>query len=448
MRIVVIGGGGVGQHLASAVAPGAAVIVVDPNPEALAEVEERVDALTLCGNGTHRDTLRKAEVHKADLVVAVSDNDTANITAAALASGLGARRSVARVDDPGFYDTTAAYERSVLGVHAVLCASRLVSGELLRMLTGRDCRHTFALAGGALHGAIVEVGEGSPALAQAPQRLATAGSEVVRAVVRGGRVRAAAEVTSLGEGDALLMVGNPIDVARVVRYVRDQQASRAVLIGGGEIGSQLAASMSRFENDVRLLEQDRARCETLAATLPDVRVIHGDGTNLSLLRDERIGLCGSMCAVTQSDEVNLMASLLGQELGVKRTLALVHRPGYAQVYDHLGIHGTTSAHEVLASVLRWMLPGRRIVTRAGLPGTDDEVIEARVPPIDGRRLTPRDLPLPVGSVLLGTRRPDGTSARSDDDLVGGEHVVVAMRSGQGRELERAFEKLGGRKDPA
>jgi trk system potassium uptake protein TrkA len=441
MRIVLIGGGGVGRHLAASLGEDAEVVVIDPNAESLAEIEEGVDALTLRGDGTHRGSLRQAEVHRADLVVAVTGSDTVNVAAAALATDMGARRSVARVDDPGFYDTPAAYERDVLGIHALLCASRLVSGELLRMLTGGDCRDSFSLAGGALHGAVVDVPAESPALGQVPNKLRTAGTDAVRAVVRGTRVRAVAEVGEVEAGDALLVVGRPVSVARVVRYVHERDAARAVLVGGGDIGSQLARFLSDFERDVRVVENDRNRCEELAAILPDVRVIHGDGTNLPLLRDERIGMCASLCAVTKSDEVNLMASLLGRELGVRRTLSLVHRPGYAPVYDHLGIHGTTSAHEVLTQVLRWLLPDRMVVGSAQISGSDHEVVEVRVPAPGRKRVGARDLPLPPGALLLGVLRGHDEIGRADDELGGHEHLLLVIRGGQRRELERAMSRL-------
>lgn len=441
MRIVVIGGGGVGRHLAASVSHDAEVIVIDPDPEALAHVEEGVDALTLRGDGTHRQSLRQAEVHRADLVVAVTGSDTANVAAAALATDMGARRSVARVDDPGFYETPAAYERNVLGIHALLCASRLVSGELLRMLIGGDCRDTFSLAGGALHGVVVEVPAESPALGQAPGKLRTPGAESVRAIVRGTRVRGVTEVGEVEAGDALLALGAPVEVARVVRYVHERSSTRPVLIGGGDIGWQLSRFLSAFENDVRVIEHDRARCEALAADLPGVRVIHGDGTNLALLRDERIGMSGSLCAVTKSDEVNLMASLLGRELGVRRTLALVHRPGYAPVYDHLGIHGTASAHEVLSRVLRWLMPDRVVVGRADISGGDHELLEMRVPPLGRKHLTARDLPLPPGALLLGVVRGGQQLENTQDDLEGDEHVICVIRAGQRRELERALGRL-------
>lgn len=441
MRIVLIGGGGVGRHLAGSLGHEAEVIVIDPDPNALSEVEEGVDALTLRGDGTHRGSLRQAEVHRADLVVAVTGSDTVNVAAAALATDMGARRSVARVDDPGFFDTPAAYERNVLGIHALLCASRLVSGELLKMLTGGDCRDSFSLAGGALHAVVVEVPPESPALGQVPNKLRTQGTEAVRAVVRGTRVRGVAEVGEVEAGDALLVVGRPVAVARVVRHVHQRDAARAVLIGGGDIGSQLATFLAEFEDDVRVVENDRARCEQLAASLPDVRVIHGDGTNLALLRDERIGMSGSLCAVTKSDEVNLMASLLGRELGVRRTLALVHRPGYAPVYDHLGIDGTTSAHEVLSRVLQWLMPDRMIVRSAELTGSDHEIVEMRVPHLRRKRVGARDLPLPPGALLLGVLRGHDELGRIDDDLAGHEHLLLVIRSGQRRELERSLARL-------
>lgn len=441
MRIVVIGAGGVGRHLATTVDPHASVVVIDRDQKALDATEETVDALTLRGDGTHRQTLREAEVPKADLVVAVTNHDTINLAAAALASDMGARRAIARIDDPGFYATMAPYERNVLGIHAVLCASRLVGSSLLRMLTGRYCRDTASLAGGMLHGAIVSVPEDSPAIGQAPSRLRVAGNDCVRAIYRGTRLRSISDVTAIAAGDDVIMIGDPGAVARVVHFVHKRDRARAVLVGGGEIGTLLARALSDFERDVRLVEIDRARCEVIAAELPNVRVIHGDGTNLALLRDERIGLCGSLCAVTHSDEVNLMASLLGKELGVHATLALVHRPGYAPVYDHLGIDGTTSAHEVLAAALRSLLPGKRIVERWSLDPTPFEVVQVRAPVLKSGRVTGRDLPIPAGGLLLGVHGGDGERLRTDRPLEGHEHLIVGLRTAQVSELETALARI-------
>lgn len=440
MRIVVIGAGAVGRHLATSVDPDASVVVVDRDDSQLQIAEESLDALTLRGDGTHRRTLEAAEVARADLVVAVTDNDTVNLTAAALASTMGARRTIARVDDPGFYATDAPFEREVLGIHAVLCASRLVGSALLRMLTGRYCRITHALEGGMLHGVVVTVPEDSPAIGQAPGRLRVGGTGCVRAVYRGARLRSVSDVTEVAAGDDLILIGRPATVARSVHFIHKRDRARALLVGGGEIGTLLASAMSAYERDVRIIELDRQRCEVVAADLPTVRVIHGDGTNLTLLRDERVGLCGSLCAVTHSDEVNLMASLLGKELGVGSTLALVHRPGYAPVYDHLGIDGTTSAHECLAAALRSLTPGRRIIERWRIEPTPFEVVEVRAPKLTGR-IRARDLPIPAGALLLGVHAGDGGALRSEAPLNGGEHLLIGLRSAQVNELDSALNRL-------
>ena len=138
-----------------------------------------------------------------------------------------------------------------------------------------------------------------------------------------------------------------------------------------------------------------------------------------------------------------MSSLLSNELGVEHTFALVHRPGYASVYAHLGIDGTTSAHEVLASTLQWLLPGRTVVSSATLPDSDWSILELRVPHNLPRQLRVRDLSLGASTRILGVLpHSDPTIApEANPVLQGGEHLLVACPIRDRRSAERGVTRL-------
>jgi trk system potassium uptake protein len=449
MRVIVLGAGEVGRHLARALSAEAEVIIVDSDPNALAIAEDELDVLTLRGDVTHRQVLAQAEVGRADLCVSVTGHDAVNVSAAVLAKSAGAVRVVARVDDPGFYRANEGVEKNVSGIDACVCASRLIGGELLRLVTSIDTRFTTSLVGGAVHAALIELDEDSPVKGRAPTDLRTRGDALVRAVMRGTTIRAASEVSALDDGDRIIIVGTPVAVAEMARTVSLHEGGRAVLMGGGDVGVQLARTLAALTRDIRIVESERPRCEELARLLPSVTVLHGDATNLAFLRDERMGLAELVLSVTGSDEINLMASLLSRELGARHTFALAHRPGYAAVYQHLGIDGTTSAHEILARTLQWLLPRRNIVGTAELPGLDWELLELRVPARLRRTLSVRDLSLGSSTVPLAvlaagkpTLGPD-VGAR----LEGGEHVIVAAPKGSTGDIERALKRTGGSSKP-
>ncbi|MBA3548224.1 MAG: NAD-binding protein, partial [Nannocystis sp.] len=159
MRVVIVGTGEVGRHLAHSLQHEAELILIDSDAQALLAAEENIDALSLVGDATHRRVLARAEVGRADLLIAVTPIDAVNLVCAALGRSMGARQVVARVDDPDFFVTDLGFERGVLGVDAVLCASRLVSVELLRMLAGVRALQVVPVAAGLVHVATHALGE-------------------------------------------------------------------------------------------------------------------------------------------------------------------------------------------------------------------------------------------------------------------------------------------------
>lgn len=443
MRIVIIGAGEVGRHLARSLQHEAELILIDSDSRELADAEEGLDTLTLVGDGRHRSVLRQAEVQRADLVLAVTANDSINVISAALARELGAARTVARVDDPAFYESERGIEVGVLGIEAALCASRLVGVELLRMLAGIRARQVLPCAFGVVQVASHVIGEDSPLLARTRAR-ATNWPEPIRAIVRAGQLRPIHEVEHAELGDIALLAAPPLRLLELLHELTPAAGElRSTIVGGGDVGLQLASLLAPRNLLDRLIERDRPRCWALADKLHDVQVLHGDGTNLAFLREEQIGRADALLAVTGSDEANLMASLLSRELGVNHVFALVHRPGYGGVYSHLGVTGTVSPHETIAQVIHGLLPRGIIIARHNLDELAVDVVELR-PAIAGLRVA--DIPLPPGAIPLAiagreVHAPKPRSTLSVDDV-----LVVALPGGRVGMLDKALRKpLGGGK---
>ena len=443
MRLLILGAGEVGRHLARSLSHEANVVLLDSDSAALAIAEEELDVLVMEGDATHRHTLEQAEVADADLVVSVAGHDSVNVAAGVLAKNLGARRVAARVDDPGFYRGPQGVEREVAGIDACVCSSRLVGVDLLRLVNEVEVGWTATFVGGATHVCVVEVGETTPLLGESVNR--SSASSLTRGILRGTGLRMPHECPTLEVGDRIVLAGPPVDVAAEARILQGSEPRRVVVIGGGAVGLQLARALSDISRDLSIVEGSRRRCEELAAVLPKTTVLHGDGTNLSFLREERVGAAGTVLAVTGSDEVNLMASLLSGELGTDHTFALVHRPGYASVYAHLGINGTSSAHEVLATTIQWLLPDRTIVRARSIPDSEWEVLELRLPYNLGRTLRARDVSLGAHGRILAVLDHDEPTIKSEANppLTGGEHLLVAAPANERRTIARSVAALGG-----
>lgn len=438
MRVVVVGAGEVGRHLGRSLHQEAELILVDSDAAALAHAEESIDALTLVGDATHRDVLTRAEVGRADLLVAVTPSDTVNLVCAALARGMGTRQTVARVDDPAFFATPLGFERGVLGVDAVLCASRLVSVELLRMLAGVRASHVIPVAAGLAHVATHTLGEDSPLLRGRGR--ATSWPDAIAAIVRGGHLRAVAEVEHAELGDVVLICGTPMTVLGVLHELTPASGSvRTTIVGGGDVGAQLARLLGGRELLDRVIERDRGRCQELAEQLHGVQILHGDGTNLAFLREEQVGRADALLAVTGSDEANLMTSLLAREVGVDHVFALVHRPGYAGVYSHLGVSGTVSPHETVAQVIHWLLPRGALVGRTSIGELGVEIVELRAGKLGVERVA--DVPLPPGSVVLAVTSESVRPARARASLAAAEHVIAVVPTTRSALLDKSLARI-------
>ncbi len=438
MRIVIIGAGEVGRHLGRSLQDEAELILVDVDARELANAEEGLDALTLAGDGTHRSVLRKAEVTRADLVISVTPNDSVNLVSAALAHELGAARTVARVDDPAYYDTDRGIEVGVLGIEASLCASRLVGVELLRMLAAIRARQVLPCAAGVVQVASQVIGEDSPLLTRSRAR-ATSWPEPIRAIVRAGQLRPVAEVEHAELGDIALLAAAPLPLLELLHALTPAAGNlRSTIVGGGDVGVQLASLLGPLGLLDRLIERERPRCWALAEQLHGVAVLHGDGTNIAFLRDEQVGRADALLAVTGSDEANLMTSLLAHELGVDHVFALVHRPGYAGVYSHLGVSGTVSPHETIAKVIHSLLPRGTIIAKHGLIDLAVDVVELRFG-VPGLRLA--DIPLPPGAIPMAIAGREVSSPKPRATLEVDDVLVVALPGGRIPMLDKALRRM-------
>jgi trk system potassium uptake protein TrkA len=194
---------------------------------------------------------------------------------------------------------------------------------------------------------------------------------------------------------------------------------------------------------VTLIDADGDRCGLLSRRLHQAVILHGDGTDLALLKEERVGDADVFVAASGDDETNLMASLLARQLGAGKTVTLVHRPDYVPTYELLGLDAVVSPRQFAAGqLLRYVRRGE-VVSVSLLEGGKVEVLEI-VPEagsaIVGHRLA--DLTLPRGAVLAAVARADGSVTVPDGKtvLASGDPVVVFTLPSVRAEVERLFRK--------
>ena len=427
MRIIIIGAGAVGTHLAERLSlEGQDVILIENDPQTASEVQERLDALVLVGNGASAAMLNEAEVARADLLIAVSSSDGANFLACYTAKKLGVKRTVARVQDPSLREGVAGLDVDVV-IDPVESAAR----EIVALLGETGVSELIEFGGGQLALVGGTATDASP-LVGAP--LTSLRSKVngfdwlATAVVRNGRTIVAHGDTTIREGDHLLLMveHDHIDGAKALIGIRENKIRRAIILGTTRVASLTASLLADEGLDVVMIDPDPARCRQMAERHGAALIVTGDPTDPEVLGEFRIDRDDAVVALTESDATNLIGSLVAKALGASATISRVNRLSYVGLLAGIGVDTTVSVRLAAAnSILRFVRRGK-IHSVATFDDTDAEAIEIEVDDRStavGKSLL--ELPLPAGAVIGGIlRRGEAFVPTGSTDIRPGDHLII------------------------
>jgi len=437
MYVVIIGMGEVGRHVVRTLEwDKHDVVVVDNDDGAIAWVEEHHDVATLKGYGAANDVLEKANAGAADMVVAVTDHDEVNLIAALAAKQMGARRVIARVQGSEWSgnhkDEGVSY--NLLGVDVVFNPRVLLAQEIVKIAQSHGALEVVDLANDAIEVVQMELAEGSRLIGKGLAKLHLPRGVLVGAVVRDGQLFIPGGADVLQPQDRVYLVGTPDKMIEAEDlFTTRREANRVCIVGGGVVGESLARGLVATKGEVLLIEMDRARAERLAADLPQVTVVHGDGTDLSLLNEERIGNYDLFVSLSHEDEINLMACLLAKRAGASRTAALVHRPDYIDIYRQLGVDLVLSPRTVASDHILRYCRRAELQSLTMLEDGQAEILEVVAQPnsrIVGMPV--RRMSLPRGSLLCAIIKPDGVIIPGGDDEVDAWDTVIVLATASAR----------------
>jgi len=447
MRIVIIGATETGRLLANFFSVRADdVVIVDQARDQLDTIDDDVDAMTLTGVPFHRQVLVDAGVPEAKIVFAVTGDDALNLVTASLSKEMGARVALARVDDPQFYQNHGI-EYGVLGIDAVMCSARIASMEILRAIQQLEAMYVSNMAGFSVQVALCHLGEDSPVLGEAPEGIHLAHGAAIRGVLRDDFLMGPEELRGLEVDDRVLVVAPvaamPDALQRLVAHERSQ---RAIIVGGGYAGMQVAVQLARPGVRVQLIEQDKARADYLAQALPNTTVIRGDGTSLELLSDLQIEGLDLFISLTQDDETNLTAALLARHLGVRHTYTIVRREGYRKVYKALGVDDVVERHAVLAQAMIETVLRASTPDLEPLPYSEHALLELEIPAQVGaahRDAVRLDaIPMPAHArILTHVRQGRVLQPMPSAHLRGGDVLVLAILPRHIQKITQALARL-------
>jgi trk system potassium uptake protein TrkA len=450
MDVVVVGAGEVGYHLAEILSREEhRVRVIELDPEQARRLREGLDVEVLVGDATRASVLTQAGVPRADLVVAVSNDDHVNMLACALARQLGARRVILRVRDPEQLAGYHYFYKQTLGFDLVLSTDELAAEEILGTVRQQRALEVESFADGRVQLRRLRLREPGELTSAPLAQLRLPSGVLVAAVVRREQLFVPAGDDRLEVDDQIYLIGRTAahDELEVLAGAPRPGRRSVVIMGGGGVGARVAQRLDDAPSvSVRLIERSAARAREIAAGFSrSVTVLVGDATDLDLLMEERVGEVDVFVATTGDDERNIVACQLARSLGVERTVALVNRASYRQVYDVLGVDRAISPRTLCANQILRFVRSRSLASVAVIAEGRAEVLELEVHYRDGRaERRVKQLGLPTGTVLGAVVRGEEVIVPDDETPVRkGDHVILFTLPDAVPAVEQVFRPGGG-----
>lgn len=343
MKIIIAGAGAVGTHLAKLLSrENHDITLMDESPEKLEDISSNFDILALPLAPSSISALNQAEVGKADLFIGVTPDEAHNMTACMLASKLGAKKTVARVDN---YEYTLPQHRDffkTVGIDSIIYPEMLAGKEILHNIKRSWIRQWWEVQDGALILIGVKVRQNAQILDKPLKDLCGTDSPYhIVAIKRGDETLIPHGGDCLRALDVVYFMTTP----KYVNYIRDlagkeeyPDVSNVIIMGGGSTAVHLVDAMPEYMH-AKIIEADARRAEKLneVVTNPRSMVIRGDGRDLSLLEEEGIRKTQAFCALTENSETNILACLAAKRLGVRKTVAMVENTDYISMAESLDI---------------------------------------------------------------------------------------------------------------
>ena len=445
MKIIIGGAGAVGTHLAELLSNEKQdIILMDEDKDKLSAMDSNFDLMTVCASPTSIMALKNAGVSDADLFIAVTPEESRNMTACMIATNLGAKKTVARIDNYEYLLPKHKEFFAKLGVHSLIYPEMLAAKDIVDAIKMSWIHQWWEFYGGAL----ILIGAKMKETAQILNvPLFELGSRNIPfhivAIKRGNE-------TIIPRGDDTIKLNDIVyftTTRKYVPYIRKISGKehypevRNVMIMGG---SRIAVRASQYIPDsmqVKIIESDLNRCHRLTDLVDDkVMIINGDGRDLDLLTEEGLKDTDAFVALTGNSETNILACLAAKRMGVTKTVAEVENIDYISMAESLDIGTVINKKMIAASHIYQMMLDADVANVKCLTFADADVAEFKVK--EGSRITQKpikDTGLPKGITIGGLiRNGEGQLVTGYTMIQPGDHVVVFCLGMMIKKAEKYF----------
>ena len=443
MKIIIAGAGEVGTHLAKMLSKeDQDITLLDSDQSRLDMIDSNYNLMTWNGSTSSFDSLSDVGVADADLYIAVTPYETRNITSCAIAKRLGAKKTVARIDNSEFLVPENKKVLRDIGTDFLIYPENVAANEIATALSHNWARYWAELHDGRLLLIGVKIHANSVLLNVKLKDLPVTTHDFhIAAIKRSSETIIPNGNDEILPGDIVYFITTPPFTQRVRELCgKTKRVIKKVLVMGG---SRITRRFARLYSDkfhIKILDKDMANCEEMATLFPDCEIVYGDGRDIEVLAENNIYQYDAFMAQTDSSETNILTCMTAKEFGVPKTIAEVENLQFFGQAENLNI-GSIINKKLLASshIYKILLDADESDSRFfALP--DAEVAEIYVKP--GAKITKgavKDLRLPFGMTLAALVRGDKVMLVSGNTHIEeGDFVVVFSIMGTLQKIEKWF----------
>ena len=448
MNILILGAGQVGSSLAIGLAQeNHEITLVDIQEELLTEIRNRVDLRTVLGNGAHPEVLEQAGAADAEMLVAITSSDEVNMVACQMAATrFDIAQCIARVRATEYLVLKDPPLTEMLPIEVPISPELIVSDNIERLIRQPGALQVIDLADGLVRLVAVRISPGAEAAGRNVSELYQSLPDVklhIAALYRNRRAMKPKPDTRLKALDEVFVLAPPKDIESVMEKLHSEIPTRnhnILIAGGGNIGKILASKL-QTDHNVKLIEKDASQAQMLSEQLGDTLVLHGDATDETLLTDENIEEMDIFCAITNSDEANILSAMQAKRMNTGTVIALINRLSYIDLVEESLDIAVSPQQATLSELLREIRRGDVLSAHSLRRGTA-EVLETNAhetAAIIGKAINELDLP---ASADIGALVRDGELLIPDDTMTiqPNDRVILFLSDKDTiRHVERLFQ---------
>lgn len=431
MNIAIIGVGKLGVKVCEALVGGDySITLVDTNDALLDRLSQQFDVMTVNEDARDINVLKEIGINKFQYVLVATGRDENNLVIGSFAKKLGCHRVIVRVRDPE-YMKHFEFIRTSMCIDYIVNPDFAITMEIYKYLSEKYTLNNGVFTSGRI--ALIEfkakrkkelIGLKMPEVRRLMPDM------LIAAISRNGKVIIPHGDDEIREDDAVYVVGEKNEIMELNKKVhvngKYTDLQKVMIIGGGKTGYYLAQRLADFGASVKLVEQSKERCQYLSTRIPNVMILHGDGTDMDMLEEENIDEMDAFVTATGYDEQNLLLALTAKQKGIEDVISKISRESYSGLIEEMGVDMVLNPLDITSAYIFSIIQGEKRVISSMLVQGQAEIIEVVATP--GMMMvgdTLKNLKLPKGVLVASIyRQGEVIIPNGDARIKNGDRVII------------------------